>query len=60
MGWPNWINDHYDLDDDGNFEDENECKRAFDNGDLKSCDGGRFFYDPETNQDYWPDGSKKG
>lgn len=61
MGWKeDWIKNHYDLDDEGNFENESEFERALKNGDLTSCNFGRYYYDRETGQEYWPDGTKKG
>lgn len=54
-----WLSDHYNLDDDGNFEDQDEFDRAFNNGDIKTGDGTNR-YDPDTGQDYWPDGTKRG
>ncbi len=53
-----WINDHYLIDDDGNFENDEEIQEAVDNGDLKELSDGSYW-DPETDTEYWWDGEKK-
>lgn len=51
-----WNKDHYQFDDEGNFE-PGELDRAIENGDVKPLSNGRFW-DSEDDEEYWPDGEK--
>ena len=57
MSWF-WDDDGYKRDSDGSFWDEDEAERAADNGDIKRLFGGGY-YDPDSKDEYWPDGTKK-
>ena len=49
--------DHYRMDKNG-FYNKEEAERAVDNGHLQKLSNGRY-YDRETKQEYWQDGTKK-
>ena len=46
-----WMDDHYRMDEDGNFETLADYNRAVGNGDLEELSNGRY-YDRETNTEY--------
>ncbi|MBR2704397.1 MAG: hypothetical protein IKE91_02910 [Clostridia bacterium] len=52
-----WNEDHYQFDDDGNFE-PGEIDSAIENGDVTTLSNG-CLWDRETGAEYWPDGQKK-
>lgn len=53
-----WLKDHYELDDDGNFDSVEELRDAVENNDLVELSNGTFW-DKETGDEYWADGEKK-
>ena len=50
--------DHYNFDNSGNFSSKSELDRAASNGDVEELSGGTFW-DRQTGNEYWSDGSKK-
>ena len=46
------------MDDDGNFDTQSEFEEAVGDGSLK-CDGYGTYYDPDSGDEYWNDGTKK-
>ena len=57
MGWF-FDDDGYKRDSDGGFWDKEEAERAADNGDIRRLNNGSFW-DPDSDDEYWPDGTKK-
>ena len=51
----NWLK----REDDGSYYDEKELQKAIDIGAIKVYDCGRILVDPETGQEFWPDGKVK-
>ena len=52
-----WMDDHYRMDEDGNFETLADYNRAVGNGDLEELSNGHY-YDRETNTEYDSRGDK--
>ena len=52
-----FLNDRYRMDDDGNFDTADEAKRAESNGHIQKTSSG--YWDKDTGDEYWEDGTKK-
>ena len=53
-----WLTDHYNFDDNGNFDSADEARSACENGELVELDNG-CYWDKESGDEYWSDGEKK-
>lgn len=53
-----WNDNHYYKEENGDFRSQAEAEKAADNGDLRRLSNG-CYYDTETGEEYWPDGTKK-
>ena len=49
---------HYRKEEDGDYYSQAEAEKACENGHLEKLSNGSF-YDRETGEEYWPDGTKK-
>lgn len=49
--------DHYRKEEGGDYESKDEIERAFENGHLRKA--GKGYWDNETGEEYWEDGTKK-
>ncbi len=43
----------------GDYDSQEEIERAYENGDIDCLSNGRY-YDRETGEEYWWDGTRKG
>lgn len=50
--------DHYKKEPDGDYQSQKEIERAYGNKHLEKLSNG-CYYDPQTGEEYWPDGTKK-
>ena len=48
----------YNKEEDGDFATQAEIERAYENGDLEQLSNGNF-YDKQTGEEYYPDGTKR-
>ena len=58
MSYYNQDTNGYLRDKSGNYKPE-DFQKAIEDGVLKEYDCGRKVYDPETKEEFWPDGTKK-
>ena len=50
--------DHYRKEQGGDYDSQSEAERACNNGDLVRLSNG-CYWDKQTGEEYWPDGTKK-
>ncbi len=53
-----WNDDHYLKEVGGDYDSQEEIERACANGDVKQLSNGNFW-DPESREEYFSDGTKK-
>ena len=53
-----WNDNHYRKEKNGDFYNQEEIERAHAAGDVEQISGGRYW-DKQTGEEYWSDGTKK-